>query len=323
MRNYHAAFSTFLTLILFLSVARITPGADQSKGIIKPRDQGLKIEAAPPWKELYFQGGKGFTRVAATLRLRPARDFCPQGIQDVISAFIPCPLKKADMQVLSAETVVSNLIPPQEEYTQHVWFRQSDADAVQKLRLKKGTHPWIKAYRWEKNGVSRLKIQPRTPSQVNLECSKWTKKHKSFYTYSRGRETCRIISEPTLLFYILSAMDLRKNKFPLEVCVFGKKELHFLTIRKMKLKPISISFESFGLQGEKRIEKTIRPLVFYISESSGPNQNRRKEPFSLLGLHEEIYVFVDPATRLPVRIIGKTKRLGDMVLALTGAWLSR
>jgi len=318
MKKLLASFTIFLTVCLVTFAA---PFASGRPGTKPSKDATVRMHSSFPWKELYFQGGKGFTRVAATLRLRPSSDFCPPGVHGIISGFMPCPLEDAGIQVLSAETAITNLIPPQEEYIQHTWFRRKDVGAIQRLRHKKGSHPWLKAYRWEANGVSRLKIQPGEPWQINKECSHWTKKHRSFFSYSKGHESCRTVSEPTLLFYLLSAMDYKKNDFPMEVCVFGKKELHLLTIRMMRLKPIKISFESYGLPGEKRIEKTVRPLVYFISES--PGHEKDHEPFSLLGLQEEIYIFVDPATRLPVRIIGKTKRLGDMVLALTGAWLRR
>jgi hypothetical protein len=89
----------------------------------------------------------------------------------------------------------------------------------------------------------------------------------------------------------------------------------------MRLKPLKISFEAYGLQGERRIEKTISPIVFFVTSSSATEEKKGDETFSMLGLQKDIYIFLDPKTRLPVRVIGKTKKFGDMVLALTGAWL--
>lgn len=232
---------------------------------------------------------------------------------------MPCPLEKADIRVLSVETAMSNLIPPQEEYTQHVWFKQETDQALQRLRIKKGNSPWIKAYTWNENGVSRLKIQPKHPSDVNKKPEKWKKTHKSFYPFPK-KTRCQIISEPTLLFHLLSRIDTKKTRFPLELCIFGKKELHRVIIRLMRLEPLKVSFESYGLQGTRRIEKNVTPLVFFISEP--PSQDKKKrEQFSLLGLRDEIFIFVDPKTRLPVRLMGKTSKFGHIVLALTGAWL--
>ncbi len=275
--------------------------------------------ARPPWKELYFQGGKGFTRIAASVRLRSSRGFCPCDLTCTLKGLMPCPLEEANTKVLSVDTAVSTLIPPQEEYIQHVWFNKKNGKAYQRIRWKKGAHAWIKAYKWEERGVRRLKLQPRGPHEINLAPGKWTRKKSSFFPYAQDAESCHVISEPAVLLYLLSIIDTRQVRFPLELCVFGKKQLHRVTIRLMRLKPLKISFESYGLQGEHRVEKTIRPMVFFITTL--PEEKKKREPFSLLGLREDIYIFIDPETRLPVRIMGKTKRAGDMVLALTGAWI--
>ena len=281
----------------------------------------IKFHGNVPWKELSFQGGKGFTRIAAALRLRSSKGFRPFDLKEVFSGFMRYPLAGEDIKVLSVETTFSTLIPPQAEYTRHVWFNRKTGGALQRLRWKKGAHSWLKAYKWGDSGVSRLKLRPSGPSEVTEKPGSWTGKHRSFYPYPPGVKDCSTITEPTLLFYLLSDIDTEKSRFPLDLCVFGKKRLHRITIRLMRLKPLKISFEAYGLQGERRIEKTIKPLVFFITSSPAAEEKTDDETFSLLGLKEDIYIFLDPKTRLPVRVIGKTNRFGDIVLALTGAWL--
>ena len=317
MRNFIITLSVLLLFVQFTGSRAFAGASDTTSS----RCGKIEFYKDVSWRELYFQGGKGFTRLAASVRLRSSRKFCPCELTDTLSGFITCPLEGEDLKVLSVETTLSTLIPPQEEYAQHVWFNTKASGALQRIRWKKGPHPWVKAYRWGEKGVSRLKIQPASPSEVTKNPGIWTKKRRSFFGYSRGAEDCPTISEPTLLFYLLSSIDTKRSRFPLELCVFGKKELHLVTVRLVKLKPLKISFESYGLQGERRIEKNIRPLVFFITASPDEENEEGRETFSLLGLREDIYIFLDPETRLPVRVIGKTKKFGDMVLALTGAWL--
>ncbi len=277
------------------------------------------LRAAVSWKELYFQGGKGFTRLAATLRLRSPCGFCPSGLEQVMTGFMPCPLERPNIQVLSVETALFSLIPPREEYCQHVWFEPETGRVLQRIRIKKGYTPWIKAYRWSENGVRRLRVRPKHPSEVNSKPGKWKGRHSSFYPYSSYADACPVISEPTVLFHILSRIDTKNTQFPLELCVFGKKKLHRITIRLMKLEPLKVSFESYSFQGSRRIEKKVTPAVFFITEEQPGEKSR--ETFSLLGLRDEIFIFMDPASHLPVRIMGKTKKFGHVILALTGAWL--
>ncbi len=312
-------------LVMFLCIASLSIASLQVMAS-DTRDQsighGLHLRPKSPWRELYFQGGKGFTRIAASVRLRSPLGFCPSNLSKPLSGFAPCPLEGPDIRVLSVESAVSTLIPPQEEYIQHVWFNRKTMNTYQRIRWKKGSRPWIKTYTWGKTGVQRLKLQPSGPMELPFSPDKWTKKHKSFFTYPRGGRTgCGIISEPTILLYLASVMDPKRTSFPFELCVFVKKQLHKVTMRLVRLKPMKVSFESYGLQGQHRVEKTVKPLVFFITSSPVDPEDKKHEAFSLLGLQEEIYIFIDPETGLPVRIIGKTKRIGDMVLALTGAWL--
>ncbi len=283
----------------------------------------VKPHKTLPWKELYFQGGKGFSRITASVRLRPSREFCPKSIKNAVSDFMPCPLPGRDLGIISVETAVSTLIPPQSEYSQHVWFNTKTGSALQRIRLKNGTHPWLKAYRWQEDGVSRLKIRPDKPEEFSLPPDKWNKRHASFFKYPQKEvKACPVISESTVLLHLLSMIDVGKTRFPFQLCVFGKKRLHRVTVHLAKLKPLKIAFESYGLQGERRIEKTIKPLVFLITSASMDKKGEKDEAFSLLGLQDDIYIFLDPGTRLPVRLIGQTKRFGEMIIALTGAWIN-
>ena len=126
-----------------------------------------------------------------------------------------------------------------------------------------------------------------------------------------------------LVFYLLSTLDLTSKKGPYEICVFGKKQLHRLTIRQEESPPMEVSFITrTPSQKEETIKGQITPLVYSIKTESLAPEKEEAENFSLLGLHKNIRIYMDPEKLLPVRISGTNNIIGKLELELRTAGLN-
>jgi hypothetical protein len=84
---------------------------------------------------------------------------------------------------------------------------------------------------------------------------------------------------------------------------------------------MKVSFKTRSSSGVIGINTTVKPLVYSIEAESSAPQNRKPETFSLLGLQKDIRICLDPATHLPIRVGGRNKTWGEVVLDLIDARL--
>ena len=73
---------------------------------------------------------------------------------------------------------------------------------------------------------------------------------------------------------------------------------------------------------EETIKGQITPLVYSIKTESLAPEKEEAENFSLLGLHKDIHIYMDPEKQLPVRISGANNTLGKLELELQSAGLN-
>ena len=146
--------------------------------------------------------------------------------------------------------------------------------------------------------------------------ARWTKHTEAFYTYPRQAEGCETISEPSLLIVQLSAIELDRQSDSYELCVFGKKQLHRLIIKKEKPSPLEVFYRERSSYLETVVEEKIFPVVFSVSAENIVPDKKKPEVFSFLGLQEDIRIYIDPEKRLPVRIDGTNSSIGHLVLDL-------
>jgi hypothetical protein len=162
-------------------------------------------------------------------------------------------------------------------------------------------------------------IQPAGRDEWNQDPMQWTKTTESFYPYPKDTVYPEILSDPTLLLYLLSVREAPKLNSPFELRVFGKQQLHRLTCRPEKSSPMTVSYMGRSSSGEVGINATITPLVFSVEAESPVTRDRKPERFSLLGLQKDIRIYLDPSTHLPIRVSGRNSIWGELILELRDA----
>jgi hypothetical protein len=171
--------------------------------------------------------------------------------------------------------------------------------------------------------VRRHKAAPGSPAENKRSPAAWSDRTESFYEYPEDLAGCGPISDPALIFQIVSSLDPVSRQDPFEICVFGKKQLHRLTIRQEKSTPLKVSYTTRSASHEAAVEEEISPVVYAITTENILDKKREPEPFSLLGLHKDIRIYLEPDKLIPVSISGTNNSVGKLYLLLQHAELNR
>ncbi len=276
-----------------------------------------------PWSDLTFTGSKFFSSINVKIQLGPGSQVSDASAKNTEIDPADCSKTDNDNKLLTLKWSLKGMLA-QGEYEVKTWFNTADGLPYKRTRFRNDDDdPWVKSYCWEDEGVRRHRIKPLSPAEKKQPPSSWTKRTESFYEYPEEQSGCSSVMDAPLVFYILSTLDLGSEKSPYEICVFGKKQVHRLTIRQVDSPPIEVSFMTRTLsRKEETIKGKITPLVYSIKTESLAAEKEEAENFSLLGLHKDIRIYMDPEKQLPVRISGTNNTLGKIELKLQSAGLN-
>jgi hypothetical protein len=305
---------------IFLLAALFIPYQFAAAGEVKDIDTAAFNNAS--WTDLTFTGSKFFSSINVNIHLNPkiqqsdaSADKAGTGLVDYSQASIKNSL-------LALRWTLQGLVA-QGQYEVKVWFNKAEVLPYKRTRYRNDNDPWVKRYYWEDKGVRRHKIKPGATAERKQPSSKWTDRKEHFYEYPAESGSCGSISDPSLIFYLLSTLDPEKLRAPREICVFVKKQVHRLTIQQVQSRPIQASFKvKTSSQEEVTVKKQITPLVYAIKTTPMAPENTEPENFSLLGLHKDIHVYMDPDQQIPVRISGTNNSIGKIDLEIQRAELN-
>ncbi|MBW2708164.1 MAG: hypothetical protein JRD04_02605 [Deltaproteobacteria bacterium] len=275
------------------------------------------------WTVLTFNHSKLLSKLTVRIHTQSPTPMCDAPLTKMGAGLTGCSKAGNEITLLATDMTARGLAFLNVQYSEKVWFNAEDGRAYRRMRWRKKNDPWVKIYCWTDNGVRRQKIRPAGPDERKQAPAKWTRTTESFYPYPENTVHSEAISDPTLLLYVLSALEPGRLKSPLEMYVFGKKQLHRLICRQEKSLPMAVSFKLHSSSGVTEINTTMTPLVFSIdTEVLGP-ENGEPETFSFFGLQKDIRIYLDASRRLPIRVRGENAICGDMVLELSDARLDQ
>jgi hypothetical protein len=225
------------------------------------------------------------------------------------------PLTSETTQMTINTTIDPRFRSPVNIYNR-IWFNPRDASALGRVRLRRGEDDFKKIYRFTEQGVFRHRIEPKDKGEARLEPDKWTDIKDTFYPYDPDRLGCAAISERSLLIYILSAATRFEGNDPMSVCVFGKRQLHRVQLRKEGTRPIKINYIEKSRQVETRKKGTVRALKIAITAQPIDFGQEEAENFSFLGFHKDIAIYIEPTSGLLIQAGGVIPTVGKADLKL-------
>ena len=311
MHTIIRSMATGLGLGLLLYLAAGAGFAEAESTCDQPLDAGQVA-----WTELVLQAQKFTATLNAQIRLTavpatqlgPALPKSPHGT--------PVPASGPDLCHLVLNMGIDATFRAHVQIVNEVWFNPGTAEALGRSRLRRGQDDFKKIYRFTRQGVFRHRREPLNKKERLLEPEKWTDVKDSFYAYDLPQLGCTFVSERLALLYILSMAHWAEDSKPLSLCVFGKRQLHRVTLRPRGLYPLTVDYFEKSAHGETRHQGPVQALKIVVETLPLDSTLKADEDFSLMGLHRELIIYIDPTLRIPLQISGSTPAAGRMDLKL-------
>ena len=284
----------------------------------------LKLDAnGVPWSQLSFHAKNFWVEVSTDVKLVSMPVAAVQPLLISTPKGIPVKIKAPEASQMTINTTIDPRFRSEVHIYNRIWFNPSDSAALGRIRLRRGEDDFKKIYRFTKQGVFRHRVEPKDKKEASLPPEKWTDMNDSFYPYDQIRLGCSGVSERSLPLYILSAARISKIEDALSLCVFGKRQLHRVTLRNEGEHPVSVSYVEKKQHAESRKKGMIKAFKIVLTSEPMKSDLKKPENFSFLGFHKDISIYIDPVTRLPLQASGFIPTVGKVSLTLREVHVKR
>ena len=124
-----------------------------------------------------------------------------------------------------------------------------------------------------------------------------------------------------VLIYIASAAEISKSMQPLSFCVFGRRQLFHVRLKPEGFHSLKVDFLEKKQHGEIRRQGEVEALKIALETQPLASDLTKVEDFSFLGFQEDIAIFIDPVSTIPIQISCKISMAGNVTIKLNEVWL--
>lgn len=188
-----------------------------------------------------------------------------------------------------------------------LWF-DPDGSAFQRTQTDTGSKQRVKTYRILQNGFYSREVKPKENEQA-LPPNKWTQLGHGAKTFKKLPSAGSVITEPTALYYLVSASSLNKPGDKFQEYIFTKHGIYQLNLHAVDYKKIEVYYASRE-GGKKRSISDDEYNTLHIRMNAVPIDPSEKDDFDFLGMKGDIDLYIDPDTRVLVQISGKADVVG-------------
>ena len=268
------------------------------------------------WSHLSFHAKNFWVEVSTDLQMKSLRASDLDAVLLASPKGIPIRPQTPQINEMTINTTIDPRFRSPVKIHNRIWFNPADASALGRVRQRRGEDDFQKTYRFTEQGVFRHRIEPKDRGEAREEPDKWTDIKNTFYPYDMNQLNCGNVSERSALIYILSAAASSKDNTPLTLCIFGKRQLHRVQLRKEGIQPLTINYIEKNRQVETRKEGTVGALRLTITAQPIESGLEDAENFSFLGFHKGITIYIEPASGLPIQVSGIIPNVGKADLKL-------
>ena len=287
-------------LLLFVSLnSSLLPAQAQESGLDPSRVK---------WTSLYYKTYILFfsMKVRANLNQIPLQDskkalLTPKEGQGTMPKQDPTYRIDLDTKILGRKSFIS------------LWF-DPEGSAFQRTQTDTGSKQRVKTYRILNNGYYSHQTTPRE-HEVELPPHKWTQSGEGKKTFNKLPQADAVISEPTALYYLVSASNLNKPGDKFQKYIFTKYGIYQLNLHAVDYQNIEVNYKS--IEGsKKRTISNDEYKTLHVRMNAVPIDPTEKDDFDFLGMKGDIDLYIDPETRILVQISGKADIIGHTDIKL-------
>ena len=306
-----AGISLALVVCLLLLPPRVFAG-----GVPRPNSSPGVDRQHLPWEHLHYHAQNWAVELSIDLRLSRLPSAAAETALLDISPEVPLKASGKDTLRLTLDMTMDPTFRRPVRIHNRVWFNPGDAGALGRYRLRRGEDDFEKTYRFARKGVFRRNREPRGQSEARRDPDKWSRQVASFYPFDRERLGCPAVLDRLLLIYIAADFERIEAAQPFSVCVFGKRQLHRVTLRPDGREAIAVDFIETRATSQARRMGQVEALKIKLTTEPLASDLDEPENFSFLGLHKNIVIYVDPRSGLPLQVSGRITNIaaGDLKL---------
>ncbi len=203
------------------------------------------------------------------------------------------------------------------ETEERLWFNVDDGLPLQLMRLRQGRKPSQKLYRFGSSQVYRQRRQPADKTQAGQPAGHWSEISESFYPLPDAEGGgCPVILESSQLLYLLSRPDLVFSERTREFCVFDRQRVYRVGFRLQGRESLDVDYLQVDASQETRVKRTLQVLRVALTSRPLDDAEGDVQPFSFLGLNDDIHLLLSEPGRIPLRVRGQVSGFGKIDLKL-------
>jgi len=221
------------------------------------------------------------------------------------------------IQELVVASSIRSLLGIKIENRTRLWFNVDDGLPLQLMRLRQGRKPSQKLYRFGSSQVYRQRRQPADKTQAGQPAGHWSEISESFYPLPDAEGGgCPIILESAQLLYLLSRPDHVFSERTRELCVFDRQRVYRVGFRLQGRESIDVDYLQVDASQETRVKRTLEALLVALTSRPLDDAEGDVQPFSFLGLNDDIHLLLSEPGRIPLRVRGRVSGFGKIDLKL-------
>lgn len=217
---------------------------------------------------------------------------------------------------MDLRTTIDPIVGPTVRLDKQVWFCPENADAFQSIWMRLGEDDYKRTFRFTRQGAYRVQREPANQQEAELPSEEWTKIRNSFYPYSLDSWRCKQVSEPSVLIYLVSASPISEGNIPAHFCIFYKRQLHDVRLIPRGSEALEVDYVEKSGENLIRTNGAVKAVRVSLNAASSQADEEDGESFSFLGLKEDIEIFLDPQSRIPLMVRGVIPLAGRVELKL-------
>lgn len=255
------------------------------------------------WTELDFKAKKFFLSAHSEIRIgvRPATVVTEPDLD----------ISRGEPRIPSMSSVLEIRIDSDaagRKSTESVFFEPRHGTAFKRLKKRLGKKGYHKTERFTDEGVFLLRRAPQTKSEAELTRDDWSKVERFFHPFETGA-SCRNVTEPAVLFYLLSTGPLPEDG-AWQACVYSDERAIAIAIEPLGRERLEVDYEVLAAAETRRVEGKVEVWRLVV------RPREEEEGFEFLGLEGAVEVLIDAETRVPLRVEGRMGGLGKIAVKL-------
>lgn len=198
--------------------------------------------------------------------------------------------------------------------TDAIRFQFDDAATLSREKQKHGSSPYAKVYRFGDGTVTMERSEPANVDEATGGHETWS--HRRQETFDAPAGACRRVVDPSVVLYLAAARSWSVGSPPFRVCTFSDGRFSRLVIEVAGEEEIRVDYEvaDADADGTARQNGKVKALVLTLDAESLVGEGN--DQLEVLGLEEDVRMYVDPATGAPLRFTGRMDNLGRVEVEL-------